>query len=364
MMQCKAVDGFATDWHLVHFGKFALGGFGTVMTEVVAIEPRGRITYGDIGLWSDEQMVPLKRISDFLHQHGSLAAMQIGHAGRKAAWQRPWEGNGPLQPADAARGDPPWQLDGPSDEAVGEGYATPHVLTVPEIKEIIKRFGQTAARADAAGFDVLELHGAHGYLIASFLTPLINKRTDEYGGDRNSRMRFAFEVVNEVRANWPAHKPLFFRVSAEDGGGEGGWGLEDSVVLAAELHKIGVDVVDCSSGGLRASATLQNQGRGPGYQVPYARRIKSGAQIPTMAVGLILDGKQAEQIISSNSADFVAIGRQAMYDPFWGHHAAQQLDADPDFVRWDPSAGWWLQKRVAALDMVGYNSGGTLKASN
>jgi 2,4-dienoyl-CoA reductase-like NADH-dependent reductase (Old Yellow Enzyme family) len=363
MMQCKAVDGFASDWHFAHFSKFALGGFGTVMTEAIAVEPRGRITYGDLGLWSDEFIPDLKRITDFIHAQGALAAIQLAHAGRKACWQRPWDGNGPLTQADAAKGEAPWGLVGPSDLAVGENYQTPHTLSVSEIREIVKKFGQAAARANAAGFDIIEIHGAHGYLIASFLTPLVNNRQDDYGKDRAGRMRFALEVVAEIRANWPVNKPLFFRVSSEDGGGEGGWGLEDSVVLGLELHKAGVDVVDCSSGGVRLSATLANQARGPGYQVPFADRIKHGGGVPTMAVGLILDGLQAESIVREGRADLIAIGRQAMFDPFWAHHAAQQLEADAHFERWDPSAGWWLDKRVGGLAMVGYDSSGKPKAT-
>ena len=206
---------------------------------------------------------------------------------------------------------------------------------------------------------MIEIHGAHGYLIASFLTPLVNERTDEYGGDRAGRMRLALEVVREIRANWPAGKALFFRVSAEDGGGPGGWSVEDSVVLAKELHKAGVDVVDCSSGGLRTSAVLQNTARGLGFQVPYADQLRHEASMATMAVGLILDGPQAEAILREDRADFIAIGRQAMYDPFWAHHAAQQLQSDPDFSNWNESAGWWLHKRIGTLKLAGCKPDGT-----
>jgi 2,4-dienoyl-CoA reductase-like NADH-dependent reductase (Old Yellow Enzyme family) len=358
MMQCKASEGFANDWHFAHFAKFALGGFGTVMTEAVAVEPRGRITYGDLGLWSDDFIPGLRRITDFIHAQGAVAAIQLAHAGRKACWQRPWEGNGPLTMADAARGEPPWGLVGPSALSVGESYQVPEALSIQEIQQLIKKFGDAARRADDAGFDVIEIHGAHGYLIASFLTPLVNNRVDDYGVDRAGRMRFALEVVEEIRANWPQHKPLFFRISAEDGGGEGGWSLDDSVVLSIALRKAGVDIVDCSSGGLRTSATLANQARGPGYQVPFAERIRREGGVPTMAVGLILDGPQAEAIIRNDQADLVAIGRQAMFDPFWPHHAAQTLKSDTHFEAWDPSAGWWLDKRVGALAMVGYDSSG------
>lgn len=360
MMQCKAVDGFMTDWHLVHYGKFALGGFGTVLTEAVAIEPRGRISHGCPGLWSDEQIPMMRRIVDFVHSQGSLAAIQLGHSGRKGSSHRPWEsGYGPLTPADALPGEDPWPLVGPVATPIGEGYTAPHALTADEIRDIVRKFGEAARRADEAGFDMIEIHGAHGYLIASFLTPLINERTDDYGGDRAGRMRLALEVAREIRANWPAGKPLFFRVSSEDGGGPGGWSVEDSVVLAGELHKAGVDVVDCSSGGLRTSAVLQNNARGLGFQVPYADQIRRDAGMATMAVGLILDGQQAEAILQEDRADFIAIGRQAMYDPFWGHHAAQQLAADPDFDKWNLSAGWWLHKRIGTLSLAGCKPDGT-----
>ncbi len=363
MMQFSAKDGYASDWHLVHFGKFALGGMGVVMTEVVAVEPRGRISYGDLGLWSDDQIPGLKRIADYVRSQGVLSAIQLGHAGRKGAMQRPWEGNLPLGEADAARGEPPWTLVGPYGEPIGDGYPTPQALTIDAIKGIVERFAEATMRADAAGFDVLEIHGAHGYLIASFLTPLVNKRTDLYGGSLENRMRLALEVTARVRACWPAHKPLFFRVSSEDGGGPGGWSVDDSVVLATELKAIGVDVIDCSSGGLRSSATLQGQVRGPGYQVPYAAEIRRRAGIRTMAVGLVLDGIQAEAVLRAGDADFIAVGRQAMYDPYWVHHAAQQLRPDPDFKNWDEQAGWWLARRAGALDAVGYTPAGTRKAN-
>lgn len=360
MMQCRAIDGHMSDWHLVHYGKFALGGFGTVMTEAVAVEPGGRISYGCPGLWSDDHIPMLRRIVDFAHSQGALAAIQLGHSGRKGSSHRPWEANyGPITPADALPGEDPWPLVGPVAKPVTEGSLAPHALTVEEIRAIVIKFGEAARRADEAGFDMIEIHGAHGYLIASFLTPLVNERTDEYGGDRTGRMRLALEVTREIRANWPAGKALFFRVSSEDGGGPGGWSVEDSVALAKELHQAGVDVVDCSSGGLRSSAVLQNNARGLGFQVPYADQIRHGANMPTMAVGLILDGQQAEAILREDRADFIAIGRQAMYDPFWVHHAAQQLQTDPQFNQWNESAGWWLQRRVGTLKLAGCRADGT-----
>lgn len=362
LCQYQAKNGHAGDWHLVHLGKFALGGFGVVMTEATAVEPRGRINHGDLGLWDDSHIAGLKRVTEFIGKQGVLSAIQIAHAGRKASRQTPWHGNKPLGPKDVARGEPAWPIVGPMGEAVEDdgGFLIPHQLTLSEIGDIVARFGESAARADAAGFDVLEIHGAHGYLIASFLTPIVNKRNDIYGGDRAGRMRFALEVTAAVRARWPASKPLFFRVSAVDGSTDG-WSLQDSIALSIELKRLGVDVIDCSSGGIKGSATLVNTGFGPGYQVPLSSGIREGAGIATMAVGLILDGPQAEEIIASGGADLVAIGRQAMYDPYWPHHAAQQLGSDAEFKAWNEPSGWWLSRRAKALAPLGLNSAGTKK---
>jgi 2,4-dienoyl-CoA reductase-like NADH-dependent reductase (Old Yellow Enzyme family) len=362
LCQYQAKNGHAGDWHLVHLGKFALGGFGVVMTEAASVEPRGRINHGDLGIWDDSHIDGLKRVADFIRSQGSLPAIQLAHAGRKAARQTPWHGNKPLGPKDVARGEPAWPIVGPYAEQVDDdgGFLVPHQLTVSEIAEIVGRFGESAARADAAGFDVLEIHGAHGYLIASFLTPVVNKRNDIYGGDRAGRMRFALEVTSAVRAKWPQSKPLFFRVSAIDGAD--GWSLDDSVALALELKQRGVDVIDCSSGGVKGSGTLTYTSLGPGYQVPLSEGIRKGADIATMAVGLILDGPQAEDIIASGCADLVAIGRQAMYDPFWPHHAAQALGADAEFKAWEEPSGWWLSRRAKVLATLGIDSSGAKKS--
>lgn len=353
MMQYRATDGYINDWHLVHFGKFALGGFGVIMTEVVSVEAAGRISYGDLGLWRDSQIEGMRRCTDFIHAEGSLAAIQLGHAGRKASARRVWEGGGPLTLEDAARAEPAWQVFGPSPISQGDGYPVPRQLSVAEIHELVGRFADAARRAHLAGFDIIEIHGAHGYLISSFLSPVSNQRDDEYGGDIHGRMRFALEVVKAVRAEWPAEKPLFFRISAEDGAGAVGWTLEDSVLLAPHLRKAGVDVIDCSSGGIQGSATVQNSTKGLGYQVPYAEKLTKDLSIPTMAVGLILSPQQAEQVLAEGKAQLIAIGRQALYDPFWPLHAKQALMSDPDYEGWNPSSGWWLRKRAAALTQLG-----------
>ena len=352
MMQYRATDGYASDWHVVHLGKFALGGFAVVMTEVVAVQKRGRISYGDLGIWSDDQIAGLKRCVDYIHAEGALAAIQIGHAGRKASVRKVFDGGGPIAQGESSQ-EPPWQVVGPSPLAVGPGYPVPTELSLEEIEELIADFGQAARRAREAGFDIIEIHGAHGYLVSSFLSPISNVRTDQYGGDLVGRMRFALDVVEAVRKEWPEDKPLFFRISAEDGGGDQGWQLDDTLVLAPMLAKLGVDVIDCSSGGISGAATVANSLRGPGYQVPYADQVKNQAGVSAMAVGLILTAEQANDIVMQGKADLVAIGRQALYDPFWPLHARQALGQDPQFENWNDSSAWWLRKRADALNKLG-----------
>jgi 2,4-dienoyl-CoA reductase-like NADH-dependent reductase (Old Yellow Enzyme family) len=358
MCQYSAIDGYADDWHLVHLGKFALGGMGLVFTEATAVEERGRISYGDLGIWSDSFLPGLKRIADFVRAQGALPGIQIAHAGRKGGWQRPWQGSGgPIETADAAQGEGPYPLVGPTAEPLAPGHVAPHALSFAEIDGVVESFVVAAARAERAGFEVLEIHGAHGYLISSFLSPGVNRRNDAYGGDRAGRMRFALEVTRAVRAVWPTRKPLFFRVSSVDGAPDG-WAIEDSIALAVELGKAGVDVVDCSSGGMRGATAYENSSRRPGFQVGYASDIRKATGIKTMAVGHILDARQAEAVLAGGHADLTAIGRQAMYDPYWPHHAAQALGADPDFKEWNDQAGWWLAIRRRGLEKVGFGPDG------
>jgi 2,4-dienoyl-CoA reductase-like NADH-dependent reductase (Old Yellow Enzyme family) len=341
MVQYRAVDGQVNDYHLVHLGKFALGKFGIVFTENCAVEPRGRVTQGDLGLWDDSQIESHRRLTRFLKQEGALAATQITHSGRKGSTPRSFDKPGQLGPEGA--GWRRWQVVGPSELPAGEGYTTPKQLSEAEIEDIVRKFGEAARRADAAGYDVIEIHGAHGYLLAQFLSPISNKRNDQYGGDRAGRMRFSLAVARAVRAKWPEHKPMFIRVSAVDGAG--GWDVEDTVAYAKELKALGVDVIDSSSGGLTGLSTALPVKRALGFQVPFAAAIKRGADIPTMAVGLILDGPQAEAILQAGDADLIAIGRQALYNPFWALHAAQELGCDSSFEMWTPEYGWWLEKR-------------------
>lgn len=348
-------DGLATDWHFQHLAKYAIGGAGTVMTEGLIVDPIGRNTYGDLGLWDDAQIAPLARIVDFLHGEGVIAAAQLHHAGPKSARQRPWEGLGPLGEAEAAKGEPPWQPVSSTTVASVSNWHQPRALTVLEIETLVAAYGAAARRADAAGFDCFDIHAAHGYLIHSFLSPVANKREDAYGGDLAGRMRIALEIAEAVRANLPSHKPLFFRLSCVDWRADldsrtDGWTIEDSCILARELAARGVDLIDCSSGGIRAENSMMDYARErkklkKGHQVPYAERIRAETGIPTMAVGVILDGPQAEAILQRGQADLIAIGREALVDPHWGLHAAQALNADPLWRHWPPSYGWWLQLR-------------------
>ncbi|OGA22443.1 MAG: NADH:flavin oxidoreductase / NADH oxidase [Betaproteobacteria bacterium RIFCSPLOWO2_02_FULL_65_24] len=351
MCQYSARDGHANDWHFAHLAQFAMGGAGLIFTEAVAVEARGRITHGDLGLWSDQYVPWFRRMADFIKQQGSVPAIQLGHAGRKACMQRPWYGNGALGRADIERGDRPWPIVAHGSNALGEGWPVPHELAIAELDQVRDAFRSAAQRALAAGFDVAEVHGAHGYLLHGFLSPLSNRRSDRYGGSLENRMRFPLEVAEAVRSVWPEEKPLFFRVSAIDDF-EGGWSIEDSIVLARGLKARGVDVVDCSSGGILGAATAAAKPLTPrvlGFQVPFAERVRREAQINTMAVGLIVGARQAEQALREGRADLIAIGREALYDPRWALHAARELGCDPDFDLWPEQYGWWLRQREPLL---------------
>lgn len=350
MCTYSAEDGLANDWHLVHLGKFALGGAAAVFTEAAAVEPRGRITHGDLGIWSKDHAGALKPVTAFVRKNGSLPAIQIAHAGRKASTQRPWHGAGPMDETDRARGEEPWGVVAPSPEPVKDGWLMPTELSHTEIHDIQDRFAAAAGYADSAGFEVLEIHSAHGYLSHSFLSPVSNHRNDEYGGDLAGRMRFALETAERVRDVWPKGKPLFVRISSVDvdGGGDG-WQLDDSVVLARELRARGVDVIDCSSGGISGLATAAMGTRPHGYRAEYSGRIGREAGIATMVVGLVITGEEGERILESGDADLIAVGREFLFDPFWAHHAAYELGADPGFEEWPEQYGWWLVRREALL---------------
>jgi 2,4-dienoyl-CoA reductase-like NADH-dependent reductase (Old Yellow Enzyme family) len=346
MAQYAAIDGVATDWHFAHFAKFALGGAGLVFMEASKVERRGLGTVGDLGLWQDAQVPALRRIVDFLHQQGAAVGIQLNHAGRRAGTQRPWEGNGPLDRSQPIEGQAHWEVIGPSAIAHGPGWPVPREMGEDDIVAVINAFAQAAQRADEAGFDVIELHGAHGYLLHQFLSPLSNLRADRWGGSLANRMRFVLEVTNAVRARWPSHKPLFFRCSSVD---DGGWTIDESVLLARELKARGVDAMDCSAGGIGTRATQATaEKRRMGFQVPYAERVRRDAQIPTIAVGLIIEPEHAQAIIAKGQADLVALGREMLANPYWVQHAALQLKVAPEYRQMAPVYQWWLDQREKA----------------
>lgn len=317
MCQYSSTDGLANDWHLVHLGSRAVGGAGLVFTEAAAISPEGRISPQDLGIWNDEQVEPLARIVRFISEHGAVAGIQLAHAGRKASTSRPWEGGEPLAPEQGG-----WSpVLAPSAEPFAAGYPVPHALEVAEIAEVTATFVAATRRSLAAGFQVAEIHAAHGYLLNEFLSPLSNQRQDGYGGSFDNRTRLLREVVTAVREVWPEQLPLFVRISATDWVDDG-WTIEDSVALAKQLQPLGVDLLDCSSGGVIPRAPIQV---GPGYQTPLAATIKAETAMPTGAVGMINSPEQADHIIRTGQADLVLIGRDELRDPYWPLHAAQRL---------------------------------------
>ncbi len=347
MNQYSAVDGFANDWHFGHLAQYAMGGAGLVCLEATKVERRGMGTIGDLGLWKDEHIAPIKRIADFIRAQGAVPAIQLSHAGRKAGSHRPWEGFKPLdrsEPLGEGRGEV-WPALAPSPIPFLEGWWPPTVMTEDDIATVIESFAQAARRADEAGIDVIELHGAHGYLIHQFLSPASNARTDRYGGSLDNRMRFALEVVAAVRKVWPARKALFFRISSVD---EGGWTLDDSVVLAQALKAAGVDAIDCSAAGISVRSVAILGGRKLlGNQVQYAERVRRDADVPTIAVGFIVKPEQAEAIVATGQADIVAIAREMVWNPSWPSHAARALGADAELATFPESFRPWLAGRGA-----------------
>lgn len=358
MCQYSAVDGLPNAWHHVHLSQFALGGAGIVFTEAAAVEPRGRITHGDLGIWSADHAAALRPTVEFLKAQGAVPAIQIAHAGRKASMQRPWFGNGPLGEDDLARGDMPWDIVAPSARPMREGWLTPAELSISDIADIQDGFAAAAGRAAEAGFEALEVHCAHGYLAHTFLSPLSNLRTDGYGGSREGRMRFVLETVERVRAAWPDDLPLFVRLSTIDGEADG-WQIEDTLALAGELVVRGVDVIDCSSGGVAGPATRGDQPTPLGFRVPLSAEVRRATGVATMTHGLVIHPEQAEAILAEGAADIVGIARTALYDPYWAHHAAAALGADPDYAAWPEQYGWWLDRRAPALDRLGEVQGPT-----
>ncbi|HKB10283.1 MAG TPA: NADH:flavin oxidoreductase/NADH oxidase [Vicinamibacterales bacterium] len=324
MCEYSSVDGFSNDWHLVHLGSRAVGGASLVMTEATAVSAVGRISPHDLGIYDDGHVPGLARIVRFIHTQKTLAGIQLAHAGRKGSTARPWDGGGRV-----GREHGGWEPVGPTAEPFADNYPIPCPLSVAEVEAIVAAFRTAARRALAAGFDAVEIHAAHGYLIHEFLSPLVNTRRDEYGGPFDNRARFCLEVVDAVRGVWPDRLPLFVRISATDWK-EGGWDVDQAIELARLLKDHGVDLVDCSSGG---AVVDQQIALGPGYQVPFAERIRREAGIATGAVGLITEAEQAETIVAAGQADVILIARQLLRDPYWPLHAADSLGVT---VPWPP----------------------------
>ncbi len=321
MCQYSSMGGLPADWHLVHLGSRAVGGAGLVMVEATAVTPEGRISPQDSGIWSDDHAIAFKRITRFIREQGAVPGIQLGHAGRKASTLPPWEGTRYAGPDHGG-----WQTIAPSAVAFGD-LPVPHEMTKPDINDLIDAFRQATVRSLQAGFDLIELHMAHGYLMHQFLSPLSNKRTDEYGGSLENRMRLPLEVAHVVRRTWPEHLPLFVRISSTDWVG-GGWDLDQSITLVKELKRRGIDLVDCSSGGSVPNAKIP---AGPGYQTGFASEIRRQAEIMTGAVGMILDPMQAEHILRTGQADAILLARDFLRDPYWPLHAAKELGVD---VQW------------------------------
>jgi len=317
MCEYSSTDGFANDWHFVHLGTRAVGGAGLVFTEATAVTPEGRISPEDLGIWKDDHIDMLARIVRFVHAQGAVAGMQLAHAGRKASTYRPWSGNGAIAESDGG-----WtNVLAPTAVAFADNYPQPIEMSKPDIAAAVEAFAAAAARARTAGFKVIEIHAAHGYLIHEFLSPLSNQRSDDYGGSFGNRTRFVREIAQAIRRVWPDDLPLFTRISATDWTA-GGWDIEQSIELARQLKALGVDLIDCSSGGNVAVAKIPV---GPGYQAPFAARIRNDAGILTGAVGMITSPTQAEHIVGSGQADAVLLAREMLRDPYFPMRAAREL---------------------------------------
>lgn len=319
MCQYSSPDGLATDWHLVHLGSRAVGGAGLVMAEATAVAPEGRISPADLGLWSQAHAEALAPVARFIRERGAVPGIQLAHAGRKASTDIPWRSQRALSPVEGG-----WEPVAPSRLAFSPAHPTPRALDSAGLKGVVEQFTAAAQHALRAGFHVVELHLAHGYLLHEFLSPLSNERDDEYGGSLEHRARLPLEVAEAVRRVWPEELPLFARISATDWA-QGGWELEQSVVLAGWLKEVGIDLIDCSSGGLVPDAKVP---AGPGYQTPFSATLRERAGIATAAVGMITDPTQAEQIVATGLADAVSLAREFLRDPYWPLHAAQALGAD------------------------------------
>ncbi|MGF1453856.1 MAG: NADH:flavin oxidoreductase/NADH oxidase [Alphaproteobacteria bacterium] len=353
MSQYRAKDGLANDWHLVHLGRFAMGGAGLVFVEATAVEASGRRTHGDLGLWTDEQIAPLARVTDFLKAEGAIPGVQLGHAGRKASERRPWHGETPVNAEDIAdRGEAPWIALAPSPLPYADGWPAPQEMSEADIGRVIEAFGDASRRACAAGFEVIEVYAAHGFLVHQFLSPIANQRTDRWGGSPENRRRFAVHVALTIRETIPEHMPLIFRLSGTDWL-DGGLEIEETVDIAGALKQAGVDMIDCSSGGIGGKERPRRMVIDQGFQVPFAARIRQEANIATMAIGFLWDPEMCEALLAEGAADMVALARELLDDPNWPLHAAQRLGTDQGFALWPPEFGWWLNKRDRLVRKLG-----------
>ena len=347
MCQYQADNGYLVDWHFAHHGHFSLAGLGLAFVEATAVMRDGRITYGCTGLWEDGQIDGMRRVVSLYHDQGAACGIQLGHAGRRGSAERPWDGAKPIERVDGEEA--AWQTMGPSVLPEREGHPAPGEMTVDDIAAFVSAFEAATHRALEAGFDTVEIHGAHGYLLHSFFSPVSNQRSDAYGGSIEGRMRLPLEISRAARAIWPEDKPLFYRVSSVDGV-EGGLELPDTVTLAGELKSLGIDVVDCSSGGMGGPATLSRAKITPGYMVPYAEEVRREAGLMTMAVGAIIDAHQAEAVLQEGRADLIAIAREMMADASWIYRAAQELGLENPHGVLPPQYAFHLERRAGVLD--------------
>ncbi len=347
MATYSAIDGFVTDWHVQHVGKLAAGGAGLVFVEQSSVNLQGRITHGCLGIWKDEHLAGLKKLTTLIRELGAASAIQIAHSGRKGSSQRPWEGGGPLGDADIAdRGEGPWEICAPSSIPFDVDWPAPIEMSLDAINQVVEDYRAAFIRARDAGFDVCELHCAHGYLMHSFLSPLGNQRTDDYGGDRAGRMKLPLRIAGIMREVWPDHLPCFVRVSSVDGVGVG-WQLEDTIAYAKELKKLGIDMIDCSSGGFKLPAENNLVARTTGFQLPFSEAIREKADLPTMGVGLIRTGEQAAIALQDGRADLIALGRELLWNPNWPMQIAAEHDEANGWKLMPPQYGWWLRRRKA-----------------
>lgn len=337
-------DAGPNDYHLVHLGQFAMGGAGLVFCEETAVEPHGRKSYHCAGIYDEKHHAQYRRINDFIRDNGAVPGIQLGHGGRKGSGRPPWDGYRQLTCADAANGEPPWQTVSSSAVPASADDPPPHSMTPAEVKQQVAIWREAALRSIDAGYDIVEIHAAHGYLIHQFLSPLVNKREDAYGGDLQGRMRLCMDIIEAVRAVWPKGKPVFLRLSAVDGSGPA-WTMEDTIEVAKAAKARGISVVTPSSGGIGGAGSATLVPRTPGYHVPFSTRMRAEVDIKTIAVGFITEARQAEKILQDGSADLIGIAREFLWDPYWTVHAARELNVPNYYDMLPRTYGWWLKRR-------------------